>query len=170
MTPTPTPTASALPNPLSGLRPYHVPDAVSWWPPAPGWWLLAALLLLLGSALGWWLVRRHRRRAASRQATTELTRLRSDLSTKRDGTGFVRELSKLLRRYALAIFPGDKIAALTGEDWLMFLDAHGGDGRFRKGPGRQLAEAPYRPSAEVPNEELAELVADWINRNREVRP
>lgn len=169
MNPTPTPSTSALPDQLSGLHAYHVPDAVAWWPPAPGWWLLTVLILLLGAALAWWLVRRRRGHAASRQATMELARLRSDWDTERNSIAFVRGLSKLLRRYALAAFPGHS-GALTGEDWLVFLDTHGGDGRFRNGPGRPLAEAPYRPSAEVPNEELAELVADWIKHNRKVQP
>jgi hypothetical protein len=157
-------------DPLAGLRDYHLPEAVSWWPPAPGWWLLLALLLLVGLALAWWTLRLRRCRAAARQAAHELKALRAALTEQRDSAAFIRGLSRLLRRYALAAFPGETAAALTGEDWLAFLDAHGGDGRFRDGPGRQLVEAPYRPAADVAADELADLVRDWIRRNREVCP
>ncbi len=155
-------------DPLAGLRDYHLPEAVSWWPLAPGWWLLLALLLLLVLALAWWLLRLRRCRAAARQAAEELRALRAALSEQPDSAAFIRGLSRLLRRYAITAFPGEAAAALTGEDWLAFLDAHGGDGRFRDGPGRQLVEAPYRPAAEVAADELADLVRDWIRRNREV--
>lgn len=164
------PGVDPLSDPLADLRAYHLPDPVSWWPPAPGWWLLLAVLGVLAVALAWWLSRRRRCRAAARQATRELARLRAALAVDRDEAAFVRGLSRLLRRYVLAAFPGRPVAALTGDEWLAFLDAHGGDGRFRGGPGRSLSDAPYRPAAQVAVDELAELVRDWIQRNREVCP
>lgn len=169
MNPLPAGTDS-LADPLADLRAYHLPDPVSWWPPAPGWWLLLALLCIFALVFAWWFRRRRRCRAAARQAARELAHLRAALAANRDNAAFVRGLSRLLRRYVLAAFPGHPVAALTGEEWLAFLDAHGGDGRFCSGPGRQLAEAPYRPAAQVAVDELAELVRDWIQRNREVCP
>ena len=59
-------------------------------------------------------------------------------------------------------------ASLTGDDWLKFLDRHGGGGRFLAGPGRQLLEAPYRPSVDVSTEDLLVLVQEWIRHNQEV--
>jgi hypothetical protein len=56
---------------LAGLRDYHVPEAVSWWPPAPGWWLLAGLMLVLLGA-GWWY---YQRSALRRLALGELRQL-----------------------------------------------------------------------------------------------
>jgi hypothetical protein len=153
---------------LAELRGYHLPEPVSWWPPAPGWWLLLAVAVLAGALALWWVLRRRRCHAAARQAADELKILRGSLATRRDHAEFVRGLSRLLRRYVLAAFPDQPVAALTGDDWLAFLDAHGGDGRFRDGPGRQLVDAPYRPAADVAAEDLAALVADWIWRNREL--
>ena len=154
---------------LAGLRDYHLPEPVGWWPPAPGWWLLFGLSLVLGGLLVWRGLRRRRRAAAARQAERELARLRAALDGQGDPATFVRGLSRLLRRYALARFPGQRAAALTGEDWLRFLDTHGGGGRFRDGPGRLLADAPYRRTVTAPVAELAELVQGWIRHNREVR-
>ncbi|HOP16406.1 MAG: DUF4381 domain-containing protein [Chromatiaceae bacterium] len=152
---------------LQGLRGYHLPEGVSWWPPAPGWWLLLGLLLLVAVMLVWWLLRRRRHQAAARQAIGELKRLRAAHRVQQDNAVFIRGLSRLLRRYALKAFP-EQAAALTGEAWLAFLDAHGGNGRFCAGDGRHLADAPYRPTAEFAPDALADLVHDWILRNREV--
>jgi hypothetical protein len=157
-------------DPLAQLRGYHFPAPVSWWPPAPGWWVLGGLLLALIAAGAWVLLRRRRRRAAARRAQEELQALRAALATGRDPAAFVRGLSRLLRRFALARFPRREVAGLTGADWLAFLDANGGGGRFRDGPGRLLTEAPYRPAGEIPAEELADLACDWILRNAEGRP
>jgi len=158
---------AAAADPLAGLRGYHLPQSVSWWPPAPGWWLLVGLVLVLAAALALYLVRRRRRRAAARLALDELARLRADLAVGGDAGVFVRGLSRLLRRFALTCFPRRRVAGLTGTAWLAFLDAEGGDGRFCNGPGRLLAEAPYRSTAELPAAELATLAEDWIARNRE---
>jgi hypothetical protein len=153
------------PDVLAGLRPYRLPDPVAWWPPAPGWWLLALLAIGLAAALVLILRRRRRCRAAVRAARAELARLRA-LAARADSAGeALPGLSRLLRRYALAVYPREQVAGLSGPDWLQFLDAHGGDGRFAAGPGRALAEAPYRPPGDSDLGALFELVGDWIRRN-----
>lgn len=152
---------------LEGLRAYHLPDAPAWWPPAPGWWLLAGVILILLVWLGWWLLRRHRRRAAFRQASTELQALRKRADSPQQRTSLLRDLSKLLRRYALAVFPGAGVAGLAGEDWLLFLDRHGGDDCFTRGPGRQLLAAPYVRDGDASPSELIGLVEQWVRRNAE---
>ena len=157
-------------DPLAGLRAYHLPDAPSWWPPAPGWWGLALLLLLAGAFATWWLARRRRRRAAYRQALEELQALRTALASGRDTASFARGLSKLLRRYAIAVFPHNRVAALSGEDWLHFLDQHADGTPFQQGAGRQLLDAPYRRQPDATSTELADLVERWIHVNREVKP
>jgi hypothetical protein len=157
-------------DPLADLRGYHLPEAVSWWPPAPGWWLLALLALVLAA----WGVHRlaghHRRGAAERAARRELAELRAALARERDAGAYARGLSRLLRRYALARFPRSRVAGLSGEEWLAFLDDQGGEGRFSRGPGRLLVEAPYRPDPELVADELGELVEGWIQRNKAPRP
>jgi len=152
-------------DPLAGLRGWHLPEPVSWWPPAPGWWVLALLVVLLAAAAIRWGLGFYRSRAAARAAKGELRQLRELFQRDGDACAFARGLSRLLRRYAIARFPRRQVAGLAGGDWLAFLDEHGGGGRFRGGPGQVLAEAPYRPVAEIPAGELASLVEDWISRN-----
>lgn len=158
-------TPSAVADPLAGLRGYHLPEPISWWPPAPGWWLLALLALVLAAAAIHWLARRYRRNAVARAARSELAALGASFERDGDGAAFARGLSRLLRRLALTRFPRGGVAGLTGEDWLAFLDEHGGQGRFREGPGRALLEAPYRPAPELPAEDLLALVGEWVRLN-----
>lgn len=163
----------AATDPLADLRGYHLPDAPAWWPPAPGWWLLAGLLLVLALFLVLYLMRCRRRRAAARLAFAELAALRAELAAGQGTEVFVRGLSRLLRRFALARFPRTQVAGLAGDEWLAFLDDHSGkkpgEAGFCKGPGRLLAEAPYRPAKDLPGETLADLVERWIRHNRELR-
>ncbi|MEJ2404555.1 MAG: DUF4381 domain-containing protein [Candidatus Thiodiazotropha sp.] len=157
------------PDALANLRGYHLPDPVSWWPPAPGWWLLAVLVLATLVVISLLLWRRYRNRAALREALIELERLDHQQAAT-DPAGFARKLSRLLRRYALTRFPRNKVAGLTGNDWLGFLDAHGGGTTFCEGAGRLLIEAPYRSAGDPPALlELAQLARQWLLHNRGTR-
>ncbi len=164
------------PDPLAGLGDWHLPDPVSWWPPAPGWWLLAALVVtLIVLAVLHWRARR-RRDAALRTALAELARLRANLKAGgMDGLtpgDFTAAVSILLRRLALTRFARARVAGLSGHAWLDFLDETGGGGAFAGGPGRLLADLPYRPPGSVTAADLqplAELAERWI-RTRPVPP
>ncbi len=144
---------------LSQLRDIHLPAPVSWWPPAPGWWLLAALTL---TALGMiYLIYRRRRRARWRRAAL------AELGQLRGATGqqYLGEVSVLLRRVAVTRFPRHDVAALTGDDWLAFLDRTLGDGTpFQSGSGRVLASGPYTHKAQVDAAALHALCERWIKR------
>lgn len=162
-------------DPLAGLRPYHLPQPISWWPPAPGWWIVFVLLLIvIVIALRRW-YHRYKRFAIVRQAQKELIALRMDWIQRGDVAYLMRELSKLLRRFAVARFSRHCVAGLTGKAWLEFLDAHGGSGQFCTEPGCLLAQLPYRDDAtaqlllskQQQVEELMRLVSHWINHNRE---
>ena len=128
------------------LRDIHLPEPVGWWPPAPGWWLLLGLALA-GAAAWAWLAWRRRTRVR-RAALAELKRIERDYAAKGDVARLAKELSTLMRRAAITADERRRVAGLTGEEWLAWLD-RGLDGRpFSEGPGRCLAEAPYRSDAE----------------------
>jgi len=143
------------------LRDIHVPQAPSEWPPAPGWWLLAlfvlSALVLLGQGV-WRQLRRLRRR---RRILAEL----DDLRTEHCGPALITGISRLLKRVALSRFPRLDVAALTGAQWLAFLDRTGGQGAFEHGVGRVLAEGPYAPSPQCDADTLLALARDWLRRN-----
>jgi hypothetical protein len=179
----PTPIPAAPPpaaDPLAGLRDWHLPAPVDWWPPAPGWWLLAGLAL--GAVgLGWtWWWRRRRRGAAVRAALARLAVLRAELAADGDERHFTAAVSQLLRRLALTRYPRAEVAGLAGAAWLAFLDASGGGTDFSQGPGRVLAERQYRapaaggsqmdplPALDAPA--LAALAGRWIRAQQGTTP
>ena len=152
-------------DPLAALRPLHAPPPISWWPPAPGWWLLLVILTLVILLL----IRRWRHNAPKRAALRELKTLAlAEPGPLRQAA----EVNRLLKRYALVCWPQSETAALTGEAWLRFLDAHGGKGAFTGGSGQILASQPYAApdsldaSTLTQSESLFRLVRRWIKRNR----
>lgn len=156
-------------DPLAGLRGYHLPAPVDWWPPAPGWWILAGLLAILAGVLTWLVIRRRRRLRSLRAALSELDALLRDEAGLEPGD-FARRLSRLLRRYALVRFPRRQVAGLTDEAWLRFLDSHADKPGFSEGAGRLLRDAPYRRDSDpLALRGLAQLARSWILHNAEVR-
>ena len=153
-----------MPLPLKDVHPGLAP---SWWPPAPGWWVVAGLLLVLAIAAAMWLPRWLRNRRERRRTEATLRRLQNRLATDPSPDALV-QLAALLRRAALARFPREQVAALTGGAWLQFLDRTGGEGRFAAGAGRVLATAPYGRALppELDAAGLVGLVRDWLHHNR----
>lgn len=161
------------PDPLAGLRHWHLPEPIAWWPPAPGWWLLAVAGVIGAVLLVHWLWRRYRRAGVGRAARRELAALEQTLAAGGDARRYSADLSRLLRRLALVRYPRERVAGLSGRAWLEFLDATGGEGGFTQGAGRLLVEDAYRPETQPQDthalEELGQLAARWIAANREVR-
>lgn len=147
---------SAIPaatGPLAGLADIVLPEPVAWWPSTPAWHVLFVLLLLALAALAWRKARAWARNAYRREAARRLTLLRAEVAmggAAREAA--LRELPVLIREVALTVFPRGRVAGLTGEAWLSFLDGTladaGANGGFLSGPGRWLADTAYAtPSA-----------------------
>ncbi len=148
-------------NPPLELRDIHLPADPAFWPPAPGWWLAGGLilvLLVLATARGLEAWRRHRRRRRT------LDQLQA-LATLGPGPELAARVSELLKRVALGSFSRREVAGISGRTWLAFLDRTGGNGRFAGGPGRVLADGPYRAAAEFDAAALLALAKDWVRRN-----
>lgn len=148
------------------LRDIHLPEPVSAWPPAPGWWLLAVTLLAAAvTAVVLW--RRYkRRRAVPKAALRELARIEADFAGHNDKRRLAEALSELLRRAGLSLYPRRETAALTGERWLRWLDAHGGMDAFTREPGRALVRAPYQPDPDYDATGLIALCRQWLENAR----
>lgn len=151
------------------LRDLHLPPAIDWWPPAPGWWIVIVTLTLLLLFFAWRYLRRFRRNAARRQALRDLERLQRRYAESGDAVHLAAGLSALLRRAMLAYAPRQEVAGLTGNAWLAWLD-RGLEGHpFSAGPGRLLAELPYRRSP-VRDVDAASLVHAVEHRLRTPLP
>jgi hypothetical protein len=135
------------------LAPALAPAAPGWWPPAPGWWTLAVLGVVgLGYLIRAW---RHPTRIRRRAALRELRAIRAAVT---DPLLAARALESLLRRFAIAQFGRDRMAALTGARWLGFVAEVSG-GRLAPREATRLLESAF--GDRVPDDGPATR-AHWI--------
>ncbi len=162
-------------DPLAQLRDIHLPESTGWWPLAWGWWLVLALIVLgLGFAL--YRLRIKRRRQRYRQeALAELERAYRHFREYSDTAAYLQSLNQLLRRAALSALPPEqhsRVAGLSGEAWLEFLDGQLPEKHrpFTEGPGRALLAGPYQANPEADVEALQQLGREWLRDHRLQRP
>ena len=148
---------------LQNLKDIRTPEPVSWWPLAPGWWMLAAISAVILFALARFLLQRRRRIKVL--AKRELDELWRDYLISKDKQSFLQDVSILLRRTAICVDSRDKVAALTGEAWLQYLDSGMSAPEFSDGSGRVLINGPYRKAElDFEPQSLYLLVNRWVNR------
>lgn len=144
------------------LRDIHLPDTVSWWPPAIGWWLLLALLIVTVITFTiLWIKRIRRRRSPVFLARLSFEQIKKEYAATGDKIELVRNLSILLRRTVISINSRKDTAALTGHDWLQYLDKYMEGKPFSEGPGQVLVTLPYQSSINVETDTLLQLVDKW---------
>jgi len=124
---------------LQNLNDIVVPGAVPWWPLAPGWYVLASVLVIVLTVLFVRLWNARNRNRYRRQALAELALIRQD----KTGDSMQR-LPGLVKRAALAAWPREQVAPLSGSAWHRFLDASAGTDRFGAGAGVTLDRLAYR--------------------------
>ncbi|WP_295800025.1 DUF4381 domain-containing protein [uncultured Microbulbifer sp.] len=144
-----------LPDLIAQLVPPPAPDTISLWPQTPLAKGLLLFLLLLLLLLAWYALKRYRANAYRRAALKALAQSGDDPAI----------IAEIVRRTALATFPRQQVAALTGNDWLDFLNRHCAGANFSGEPGHQLVHGAYRAD-QPPSPELARLAAHWIRRHR----
>ena len=145
-------------NWLSQLAPDHAPAPPGAWPPAPGWWVIAIAILVAIALLVRWL--KDPRRRARRTALKELQSIRA---SDGDGPAVARAIQNLLRRYALTVFGREAIARLSGEAWLRFVAAEGGE--TLSGPvGRSMLSTAFGNLATDDRDRWAAGAAAFIKR------
>lgn len=143
-----------LPQLIDLLEPVPQPDTVSMLPQTAGWiWL--GLFGLIGIGIAVWRAVLWRKQTAYRRAALK------ELKTFSEDPD---QLASLVRRTALSAYPRAEIASLHGRDWLSFLDSTYDGSAFLDGPGKCLADSPYRK--EVSTAGAKEAVRIWIKTHR----
>jgi Domain of unknown function (DUF4381) len=146
------PTAAALDK----LHDFYQPVPVSWSPQTVGWYVVSgigALLLLwfVVREVRLWVRNRYRREALSELASTS-----------------PEQLSALLKRTALAGWPREQVASLSGDRWLRFLVESSAIHSFQEAPGNLIEAVALAPASLTAEEQdrLKDLAAQWIRRHR----
>jgi len=152
--------------PLENLRDIHLPAPIGWWPPAPSWWILAALIIFCVIFLSVWLTRRARQRRYRKFALLQLHSLYQTWQQQRDDIVFAQATNRLLKQTALAAFPATDVAALSGADWLDWLDRKLRKPRFTEPDVRALATLYLREPEPIAVHALNTAAQYWIRSHR----
>lgn len=122
---------------LQQLAPAHAPAPLGWWPLAPGWWAIIVMLLILGAGFAYWYWR-----PVMRLRRIALRELKNLAHHTHDDMQLAASLQDLMRRYAIAVYGREKVAGLSGDNWLVFIVAHGGV-ELAGEAGQSLLRAAY---------------------------
>ncbi len=78
------------------------------------------------------------------------------------------QFSALIKRTALAAWPREQVASLSGDDWLNFLNQTAKTESFQTAPGNRIEELALRTSDTSAEDEqaLRAIIANWIRRHR----
>jgi len=156
---------------LQHLHDIVVPAPPAWFPPAPGWYALGFSLSLL---LVYFLLRRYRHYRQNhyrRQALRELDELKQQWQQNRPAAQWLPRLPVLLKRAALAAYGRQQVAALSGTQWLRFLDRTAGKTLFNNNYGQLLLQCGYAPPVSLRLQTdriqtLFSLTRIWLTNHR----
>jgi Domain of unknown function (DUF4381) len=130
----------------------------------------AGAVVAFGVALVW---RKRRESARYRQeALVELRALARRMQSPKARPDALAALPQLVRKTCEEFADPESIRALSGQEWLEFLDASWPGGSFSDGPGRVLATLTYSNRAGLQAvsaeqaAELVELVRRWIRGHK----
>ena len=156
--------SSPPPDPVAGLIDVPLPPHVSLWPQTWPARITVALLLAGTIVAGWRFARYWHANRYRRAALAELRQVTQTLGADAAPNQLATQLSVLVRRTALAAFPREQVASLSGSAWLAFLDRTSGGTDFSRGAGRWLASAPYARNEpdDSQRDALIDLTRHWI--------
>lgn len=163
------------PGGVSDLHDIILPDVVPYIPQTVGWYVLAGIFLVFVAWSGYRLYQHSVRNRYRKKAFEELARIEGSIKEQGVGGqvrgGDLDQIAVLLKRTALAAFPREKVAGLSGDMWLKFLDQSAGITGFQGPAGRILLEVAYGAPSELDDipesstRELIVLVRKWINKH-----
>ncbi|MDQ0321526.1 hypothetical protein QO002_003664 [Pararhizobium capsulatum DSM 1112] len=167
MDPTMPPKDPMLQATLRQMADITLPPPVSMMPATWGWAALAGLVVLV-LAFAFW--RWHRRRAQNRyrrDALADLAALESGSGSDAGRLKALNALPALIKRTALAVWPREQVASLSGPGWVNFLRTNAGKAKIEPEGFAFFAEAEYRlANDDVPDEATARRVfaaaRQWI--------
>ena len=155
---------------ITGLEPIIAPGRVPFWPPAPGWYVVAGVVLLLLFYAIYLTIKKRKKNRYRTQALNILKGIREGERTE-TGPKEINELNQLLKITALAAFSRERVASLSGNEWLEFLEFTCPGTTFTAAPGNLLAQVGLMApgSVEIPQEDWMELIRlseSWIAHHR----
>jgi hypothetical protein len=155
-------------DPLAQLRDIHLPAAIEAWPPAPGWWGLAFLCAVALSILVYWAWGKWQANKYRREAIRQLDKIAETYDKNGDARVFLHDYQLLLKRVALTHYSRDRVANLTGESWVAFLDESSNSSEFTMGAGQVLIDGNYIENPSIDVSQLYDLGRHWIRKHKKM--
>lgn len=139
---------------LLPLEEIHLPEPPGFWPVAWGWWsLILTIFFLICFAVLLWKWRK--KRMAPKKAAIALLTLEQSTITPSGAMEIVRQA-------ALSYYPRDRVAHLSGANWLDFLDSQIGSSLFRHNEKEWLS-ALYEKEPSVDTQMLIAQCHEWLS-------
>jgi Ca-activated chloride channel family protein len=150
---------------IRGISEILPANPVSWFPATFGWKLL--LLMLLGwlSHTLWRQWQQWRRNRYRRAALAELEHI---FSQQQDAQRQLAAIATVLKSTALQAYPRIDVAALSGTEWITWLNAHGPQPLFSGPATSLLTRTIYSGETSVDSgdiEQLGDMTARWIRQH-----
>ncbi|MBL0371531.1 DUF4381 domain-containing protein [Rhizobium sp. KVB221] len=149
---------------LKSLNDIVLPLPVSYMPQTWSWAALGAVLVALVALASWRWLRRWRANRYRREALAALEALGRQSMAQTATDRFGQQLAELLKRTALAAWPREEVAKLSGDDWAAFLAQHA-TSPHDEVLGPLVDDREYRPASQPSGEERARLIdaaRKWI--------
>lgn len=158
---------------LNGLREISLPEPPSYFPRTIGWAILAGITLILLVVWTIQLYQHWQKNRYRRVALKRLQQLAAAAKQPQTKAHAIQELPVLLKQTALAAYPREQVAQLSGEKWLAFLASTYQGDLFTQKQCQLLTQLAYQPS-EMVNQLSSETVTDllalthnWIAKHQE---
>jgi len=143
------------------LRDIHLPDAVSWWPPAIGWWVLLLALVLIVIAV-FFMLKKMQQVSVRKTAISEFEKIKLAYQQDKNKAHLSQQLSQLLRQVLLSSERRNKVASVTGEQWLALLNEVHPKGHFELEWLQLLSTSAYQKQADYDAEALLKHIEHWL--------
>ncbi|GJL73098.1 MAG: hypothetical protein NMNS01_22970 [Nitrosomonas sp.] len=154
-------TADKDPASLDGLADIVTLPPVSEWPPDIAWFVVTGSVLMWLSAIAYAAWLRRRNNAYREAALAELDRIELNPAAS-------MRIAEILKRTALSTAPRRNVAALTGEDWMQWLNQTGNGVMFSERSRQILSECIYG-AGQTGDEEikvLASTARRWVEKHQ----
>lgn len=145
---------------LSGLRDLHLLAQPNWWPLAYGWWVIIAFVcIIILLAVLFWVHWRHKPDIYAIRKLTKISQKESD------DLLYVKKISQLLRRVAIAADGRAAVAQLSDTKWQRFLQERAPD-ILPEYEAHLIAFAPYEPAIKktINRPVFEDHLAQWIKK------
>lgn len=147
---------------LKGFAEVVPPDSISWLPQTAGWLWLGVAVFAFAAYTAWraikyWYRNRYRREA--------IARLRA-LAATSETTDAVADINRVLKITALVAYSRERVAKLSGENWVDFLNQQCEQPPFNREHRELLANSVYRSQEGSQSQQLMQASLQWVEMHR----